>query len=169
MTFGTPSLNMEARPHLSTRAKVVILCSIVPVFIAVAVLPLLLLSVPDPHPVKIPGLAGEVHGTYVQQSDGLYKLFPYTAPAMSFPADALVVDDPRPHVAVKFRQLDFLSKYRMASYADTREIAVDKVVDEPGKVIYLRPQGALSPGEYVVAASRDGAEGGEDYFYFRVP
>ncbi len=99
----------------------------------------------------------------------MYKLFPYTAPLMTFPADALVVDDPRPQVVVKFRQLDFLSKYGITSYGDSREIAVDKVVDEAGKVIYLRPQSALGPGEYVVVASRDGADGGEDYFYFRVP
>ncbi len=125
----------------------VILCSLVPVFIAVAVLPLILLSVPDPHPVMIPGLTGEINGTYLQQQDGWYKLFPYTAQLMTFPADALVVDDPRPQVTIKFRQLDFLSKYRVVTYVGSLEIPTDKVVDEAGKVIDLQPQGALSPGE----------------------
>ena len=169
MTAGSPPLDLQARPRLTTKAKVVIICALVPVFIAVAVLPFILLLVPDPHPVKIPGLAGEIAGTYVQRQDGVYKLFPYTAPVMTFPADALVVDDPRPQVVVKFRQLDFLSKYGISGYSDSGEIAVDKVVDEAGKALYLRPTSALSPGEYVVAASRDGADGGEDYFYFRVP
>lgn len=169
MTADSPSLELQSRPRLTTKAKVVILCSLVPVFIAVAVLPFVLLALPDPHPVKIAGLGGEISGTYVQRQDGLYKLFPYTAPLMTFPADALVVDDPRPQVVVKFRQLDFLSNYGIASYADSREIAVDKVVDQAAKTISLRPQAALGQGEYVVVASRDGADGGEDYFYFRVP
>ncbi len=169
MTTDSTPLDLGTRPHLTTRAKVVILCSLVPVFLAVAVLPFILLSVPDPHPVKIPGLGGEIAGTYVQQQDGIYKLFPYTAPMMAFPADALVVDDPRPEVVVKFRQLDFLSKYGITSYGSSQGIAVDKVVDQAGKALYLRPRSALGPGEYVIVASRDGADGGEDYFYFRVP
>jgi hypothetical protein len=169
MTAESTQLDLGTRPRLTTRAKVVILCSLVPVFIAVAVLPFILLSVPDPHPVKIPGLGGEIAGTYVQQQDGVYKLFPYTAPLMTFPADALVVDDPRPQVVVKFRQLDFLSKYGITSYGSSQGIAVDKVVDQAGKALYLQPQSALGPGEYVIVASRDGADGGEDYFYFRVP
>jgi hypothetical protein len=168
MTSDSAPLD-QPRPHLTSRAKVVILCSLLPVFIAVAVLPFILLWVPDPHPVKIPGLAGEIAGTYVQRQDGLYKLFPYTAPLMTFPADALAVDDPRPQVVVKFRQLDLLSKYGITSYSDSQDVAVDKVVDQAGKAIYLRPTSALGTGEYVVAASRDGADGGEDYFYFRVP
>ncbi len=169
MTTDSAPLDLQAPPRLTTKAKVVILCSLVPVFIAVAVLPFILLAVPDPHPVKIPGLAGEVSGTYVQRQDGFYKLFPYTAPMPSFPADALVVDDPRPQVTVKFRQLDFLSNYGITSYTDSREITVDKVVDEAAKTLSLRPVSALDPGEYVIAASRDGADGGEDYFYFSVP
>jgi hypothetical protein len=167
-TDGTP-LNLDSRPHLTTKAKVVIFGALVPVFIAVAVLPFILLSVPDPHPVKIPGLAGEIAGTYVQQEDGFYKLFPYTAPLLTFPTDALAVDDARPQVVVKFRQMDFLSKYGIVNYGDSTEIAVDKVVDQEAKAIYMRPTSALVPGEYVVVASRDGADGGQDYFYFRVP
>jgi hypothetical protein len=169
MTADSVPLDPPARPHMTTRAKVVVLCSLVPVFIAVAVLPFILLSVPDPHPVKISGLAGEVNGTYVQRQDGLYKLFPYTAPLPTFPADALVVDDSRPQVLVKFRQLDFLSNYGITSYAGNQDMAVDKVVDQAGKTISLRPIAPLSPGDYVVAASRDGADGGEDYFYIKVP
>jgi len=38
-----------------------------------------------------------------------------------------------------------------------------------GKVLYLRPKEALSAGQYVISAARDGADGGEDYFYFTVP
>jgi hypothetical protein len=169
MSAGSASLDVQSRPHLSTRAKVVIFGALAPVFVAVAVLPFLLLLVPDPHPVKVPGLEGEIAGTYVQQQDGVYKLFPYTAPLLSFPSDALVVDNAQPDIIVKFRQLDFLSQYGVVSYGDSTEIPVDKVVDQDAKLLHLLPKATLAPGEYVVAASRDGADGGEDYFYFRVP
>jgi hypothetical protein len=157
------------KPPLTTRAKVVILCSLVPVVLGVALLPFILLSVPDPHPVKVPGLAGEIAGTYLHRQDGLFKLFPYTAPAMSFPNDALIVDDSRPQVVVKFRQLDLLDYYGITRYGDSLQIPVEKTVDQTGKALYIRPVTPLDPGEYVIAAARDGADAGEDFFYFRVP
>jgi hypothetical protein len=163
------SLGTEEKSRLTTRAKVVILCSLVPVVIGVAVLPFIFLAVPDPHPVKIPGLTGEISGTYIQQGDGLYKLFPYTAPVISFPADALVVDTSRPQVIIKFRQLDFLSAYQIGRYGESQQIEIQRTVDEAGKALYLQPVSALSPGNYVVVAARDGVDGGQDYFYFTVP
>jgi hypothetical protein len=164
-----PRLNPDEKPRLTTRAKIVILSSLVPVVIGVAILPFILLAVPDPHPVRVPSLTGEIAGTYVVRQDGLYKLYPYTAPAMSFPSDALVVDDPLPQVIVKFRQLDLLSLYGISRYGDSQGIAVQKTVDQAGKALYLRPQTALGSGDYVIVAARDGADAGEDYFYFRVP
>lgn len=157
------------KPRLSGRAKVVILAALAPVVIGVAILPFLLLAVPDPHPVKIPGLAGEISGTYVERQDGVYRLFPYTAPLMTFPADALVVDGPKPHVMVKYRQLDLLSAYGIARFGESQPIEVTKTVDKTGKVLYLVPVVPLAGGQYVVLASRDGADAGTDYFYFRVP
>ncbi len=165
---GLPAGPKE-RPRLTKRAKVVILSALVPVFVAVAVLPFMLLAVPDPHPVKVPGLTGEIAGTYIMRQDGLYKLFPYTAPVMSFPSDALVADDARPQVIVKYRQLDLLTLYSIGRYADSQEIAVDKTIDQTGKALYLRPLDALPAGEYVIFAARDGADAGKDYFYFRIP
>ncbi len=163
-----PPAGEAAAPHLTRKAKLVILGALVPVVIAVAVLPLLLLTVPDPHPVKIPGLAGEITGTYVQRGDGVYKLFPYTAPLMSFPTDALVVDETRPQVVIKSRRLDFLSSYGITTYDGSTAIAVEKTVDEGG-ALHLQPVVALGPGEYVIVASRDSADAGRNYFYFRVP
>ncbi len=140
-----------------------------PVVVAVAVLPLILLAIPDPHPVKVSGLAGEIAGTYINRQDGLYKLFPYTAPLMSFPSDALVVDGDAPQVIVKYRQLDILDAYGIIAYGDSQEVPVQKQVDQTEKALYLKPTTALATGQYVVTASRDGADGGTDYFYFRVP
>jgi hypothetical protein len=155
--------------HLTRRAKVVILAAIIPVVVAVAVLPLILLTVPNPHPVKIPGLAGEIAGTYVQRADGLYRLFPYTAPVMTFPSDALVVDGTQPQVIVKYRQLDLLTAYGISRYSDSQEIQVKKTVDQTGKALYLEPTAPLAAGQYMVTAARDGADAGTDYFYFLVP
>lgn len=163
-----PSTPRE-KPHLTRRAKVVILAALLPVVVAVAVLPLILLAVPDPHPVKVPGLNGEIAGTYIERQDGLFKLYPYTAPLMSFPSDALVVADGQPDVIVKYRQLDLLGAYGISRYGDGREMAVQKTVDQTGKALHLQPTTALATGQYVVAAARDGADGGRDYFYFRVP
>lgn len=154
---------------LTLRGKLVIVCSLVPIVVGIALLPFLLLSLPDPHPVRIPGLSGEIAGTYIMRKDGLYRLFAYTAPAMSFPEDALIVDDVRPEVIVKFRQLDRLSLYGIDSYSDAREIPVEKTVDEANKALRLRTRAALPTGEYVIVAARDGADAGWDYFYFRVP
>ncbi len=97
------------KPRLTTRAKIVILSALAPVIIGVGVLPFILLAVPDPHPVKVPGLAGEIAGTYVVRQDGLYKLYPVHCPDHVFPLGRPVVDDPQPQVIVKYRQLDFLS------------------------------------------------------------
>ena len=169
VTEQSPRGRAEERTRLGTRAKIVILAALAPVVIGVAVLPFILLTVPDPHPVKVPGLAGEIAGTYVMRQDGLYKLFPYSAPLLTFPNDALVVDDPRPKVMVKFRQLDLLSLYAISRYASPQVPAVDKTVDQAGKILYLRPKEALNAGQYVISAARDGADGGEDYFYFTVP
>jgi hypothetical protein len=147
----------------------VILAALIPVVVAVAVLPLILLTVPDPHPVRVPSLAGEIAGTYIGRPDGLYKLYPYTAPAMSFPSDALLVDGARPQVIVKYRQLDLLSAYGISRYSDSREVPVQKTDDKAGRALYLQPAAALAAGQYVVTAARDGADAGTDYFYFRVP
>jgi hypothetical protein len=172
---STPGIADDRLPRpreasrLSRRAKVVILAAVIPVVVAVAVLPLILLTVPDPHPVKIPGLAGEIAGTYIQRADGLYRLFPYTAPVMTFPSDALVLDGAQPQVIVKYRQLDLLTAYGISRYSDSHEIPVQKTVDQSGKALYLQPTSPLAAGEYVVTAARDGADAGTDYFYFRVP
>jgi hypothetical protein len=172
---STPMITDDRLPmsreasHLTRRAKVVILAAVIPVVVAVAVLPLILLSVPNPHPVKIPGLAGEIAGTYIQRADGLYRLYPYTAPVMTFPSDALVVDGAQPEVIVKYRQLDLLTAYTISRYGDSQEIQAQKTVDQTGKALHLQPRAPLAAGQYMVTAARDGADAGTDYFYFRVP
>ena len=153
---------------MNTKAKLAIVATLGLIIIGVAGLPFILLTVPDPHPVAVPGLAGERVGTYVLRADGVYKLFPYTAPVFSFPGDALVVDDPRPLVVVKYRQLDSLALYGIRPYGGADAVDVDKAVLAESS-LQIQPMAPLPTGEYVITAARDGMFGGEDYFYFRVP
>lgn len=153
---------------MSKGAKVVIVATLALIVLGVAGLPFILLTVPDPHPVTVPSLAGERVGTYVLRADGIYKLFPYTAPAPSFPEDALVVDDSKPQVVVKYRQLDALDLYGIRPYGETKPVDVEKVVLAES-ALQIQPKDPLPTGEYVIIAARDGVFGGEDCFYFRVP
>jgi hypothetical protein len=161
---------LEQPPRgLTRRAKIAIVASLGSVILGVAFLPFLLMTLPDPHPVKVPGLSGERVGTYVLRTDGVYKLFPYTAPLVTYPADALVVDDPRPQVVVKYRQLDSQNLYGILRYDGGQQVEVDKTVNSDTKSLELRPKEALAKGRYIITAARDGADGGVDFFYFRVP
>jgi hypothetical protein len=153
---------------VSVKAKLVVFASLGLIVLGVAALPLILLGLPDPHPVAVPGLEGERVGTYVLRDDGVYKLFPYTAPLFSFPGDALLVDDPQPRVVVKYRQLDSLSLYGISRYGTGQTVDVEKTLIADGS-LRVQPTAPLPAGEYVITAARDGMFGGEDYFYFRVP
>ena len=153
---------------MSRMAKMAIVATLGLIVLGVAGLPFILLTVPDPHPVAIPSLAGERVGTYVLRADAIYKLFPYTAPVPLFPKDALVVDDSKPQVVVKYRQLDAIGLYGIRPYGGTKPVDVEKAVLAENS-LHIQPKDPLPTGEYVITAARDGMFGGEDYFYFRVP
>jgi hypothetical protein len=95
---------------LSRKSKLVIAAGVGSAVLVIGCLPLVFLVLPNPTPVKIPGLEGELSGTYIGRQDGVFRLYPYTAPPAQFPDDALVVDG-RPHIFVKYRQMASLSDY----------------------------------------------------------
>ncbi|MHB0867495.1 MAG: hypothetical protein ACYC6B_08675 [Thermoleophilia bacterium] len=134
--------------------------------LVIGALPFLFLILPNPVPVRVPGLDGEIIGTYIARDDGIYKLYPYTAPASEFPAEALTVSD-RPWITIKFRQPGSLGVYGIWSWSDNQPVPVRKNLFGEQR-LELIPENALNPGDYYVAAARDGIYGGEDYFYFRV-
>lgn len=151
---------------LSSKSKLVIAAGVGSVVLVVGFLPLLFLTLPNPEPVLIPGLEGERVGTYIALDNGLYKLYPYTAPAASFPEEAISVDS-GPRIFVKYRQLEALSIYGIRTWSGNEEIQVNKDTSNDN-VLEMTPESDLAPGEYYIVAARDGIYGGIDYFYFRV-
>ncbi|MHB1361232.1 MAG: hypothetical protein ACYCW5_01370 [Thermoleophilia bacterium] len=135
-------------------------------FALLGFLPLILMTLPNPRPVTIPGLAGERIGTYVNVSDSIYKLFPYATSLQEFPADALTAE-PSSHIFLKYRQLDDLDSYNLYKWKGGDALPVAKDTNQE-KTLELIPESRLEAGEYFVQAARDGMYGGTDYFYFRV-
>ncbi len=129
-------------------------------------LPILLMTLPDPVPVKKTSLEGERVGTFVEAEAGLFKLFPYTAPNPAFPPSAAVTG-PQPKVFVRARRLDALSAYTIRPYPGGEPLPVDRRLLDP-QTLELACGRPLPSGKYYVTAARDGMYGGTDYFYFRV-
>ena len=135
-------------------------------FALLGFLPLILMTLPNPKPVTIPGLEGERVGTYVNVSESIFKLFPCAASLQEFPADALAAE-PSSHIFLKYRQLDDPGSYNLYKWEGGDALPVEKDTSRE-KTLELIPESRLEPGEYFLQAARDGMYGGTDYFYFRV-
>ncbi len=156
------------RRSLSRRTKIVMAIALGSSVLALAILPLTLMTLPDPHPYRLDSLVGERSGTYVTAADGYYRLYPYAAPLFSFPSDAFVVDSAQPTITIKFRQADNLALYSLQRYGADTPLDVQKTrVNET--TLELRPSAPLAAGEYVITAPRDSVDEEIDNFYFRVP
>jgi hypothetical protein len=159
----------DTRPRrMSRRTKMVIAIALGSVVLVLAVAPFTLMTIPDPHPYRLDSLASEQSGTFVTVRDGYYKLYPYAAPLLSFPSDALVADNARPTVVVKYRQSENPDLYAIHSYTSNQPVAVEKSLTG-GTTLELTPEQPLPPGQYVITAPRDSVDEGIDNFYFQVP
>ena len=165
---GVQPAREQERLPLSRRAKLVMGIAFGAVVVVLAIAPFTLMALPDPHPYRLDSLAGEVSGTFVATGNGYYKLYPYSAPLYSFPADALAVDSGRPTVIVKFRQGNDPSLYAIRPYASATPVAVETVLKD-ATTLQLTPVQPLQPGRYVITAPRDSVDEAMDTFYFQFP
>ncbi|MHB8841781.1 MAG: hypothetical protein ACYC56_08340 [Candidatus Aquicultor sp.] len=152
--------------RLTLKAKLIPTAALGVAFVIIVVLPLLLLSLPNPKAVKVPTMQSVKAGTFLDAGEGLYKLYPYASTQDKFPAGAPSVGR-KPSVYVKYRQLDELPAYGIYAYPTNQAVPVSRKI-EKSNVLRLAPESGLHTGLYYITAARDGIYGGTDYFYFKV-
>ncbi|HLB18129.1 MAG TPA: hypothetical protein VK613_03250 [Gaiellaceae bacterium] len=109
----------------------------------------------------------EVTGQFLVTPRGTIKLFAWSDPQESFPADALRLHA-RDLLALRVRAaaVDAPAAYRLFDLnGNSMPLAVRR--SSPRELV-LAPKQRLRPGEYVFAASHEGMFGGRDFAYLRV-
>ena len=160
-----PGEPVAGRPRFGVVQTVAFLGLLAIIAVVVIGLPPLLRLPRTPAPIRITGLAGQISGTYVTTTGGLYKLYPYPdLPA--FPTVTATVA-PGSAIVVRARQLVQYSVYRVMLYPSRRAVAT-RVRRLDRGTIELVPQARLATGRYLIETPTDGADNEDDYFYFRV-
>jgi hypothetical protein len=113
------------------------------------------------------GFTREVTGQFLATPRGTIKLFAWSDPQETFPADALRLHA-RDLLAFRVRAaaVDASSAYRLFDL-DGNSMALILRRSSPRELI-LAPAKPLQPGRYVFAASHEGMFGGRDFAYLRV-
>ena len=109
----------------------------------------------------------EVTGQFLATPRGTIKLFAWSDPQESFPADALRLHA-RDLLALRVRAaaVDAPAAYRLFDLnGNSMPLAVRR--SSPRELV-LAPKQRLRPGEYVFAASHEGMFGGRDFAYLHV-
>lgn len=150
---------------MSTRSKLLVSLPLAVIIAGMLFLPLLLLRLPNPKPVRVEGLPAKGSGAYIGTKAGVYRLYPYAERRASFPANAPMLTA-WPRILIKYRQLAALGEYALFTYPTDRPIGIRKRVIDAARVLELTPAGRPEAGRYYVAAARDGVYGGTDYYYF---
>lgn len=151
---------------MKRRTGFVVLGIVGAMFALMAVLPFILMTLPNPRPLpaKAPGSRG--NGVYVQDATGAFQLYPRAETPSEWPKDAFgTTSDAR--VYIRSRQYDDVSAYGIYTFPDGKPLGVSKEM-VAGRMLRLAPTVPLVPGRYIVQVSRDDAEGGSDYFCLAV-
>jgi hypothetical protein len=113
------------------------------------------------------GFTRDVTGQFLTTPRGTIKLFAWSDPQESFPADALRLRAPDLlALRVRAAAVDAPGAYRLFDLSgDSMPLSVRR--SSPRELI-LAPAQRLKPGEYVFAASHEGMFGGRDFAYLRV-
>jgi hypothetical protein len=160
-----PDVPAAGRPRVGVVQTVAFLGLLAVIAVVVIGLPPLLRLPRTPAPIRLAGLAGQVSGTYVTTTGGLYKLYPYPdLPA--FPTVTATVA-PASTIVVRARQLVQYGVYRLMAYPSRRAVAT-RVRRLDRGTIELVPRVRLAEGRYLIQTPADGADNEDDFFYFRV-
>jgi hypothetical protein len=113
------------------------------------------------------GFTREVTGQFLTTPSGTVKLFSWSDPQETFPADALRLHA-RDVVALRVRAaaVDTPAAYRLFDL-DGNAMPLTVRRSTP-RELFLVPARSLKPGRYVFAASHEGMFGGRDFAYLRV-
>lgn len=132
--------------------------------IILGLMPLILLLLPEPEAVRIANLDGERSGTYLDGSDGLFKLYPYASLETGFPKTAPAAGR-NPIFLIKYRALEAKTSYGIFAYYGSL-VPTDKTV-KTGKIMQITPKTALAPGRYYLKTAKGSMYGGSEYFFFK--
>ncbi|MGZ4314588.1 MAG: hypothetical protein ACXVRS_02020 [Gaiellaceae bacterium] len=113
------------------------------------------------------GFTREVTGQFLATPQGTIKLFAWSDPQETFPADALRLHA-RDLLSLRVRAaaVDAPGAYRLFDL-DGNSMALTVRRSSPRELI-LAPAQSLQPGRYVFAASHEGMFGGRDFAYLQV-
>jgi hypothetical protein len=130
-------------------------------------LPNLLRTLPDPRPVRISTLTGQVSGAYVSAPRGLFKLYNYPELMKVLPNGAATTTAGTV-ILVRARLIDEqLDRYGLWTYPRHEAVPLQRrLVDD--HTVRLIPRQPLPAGSYTITTARDSVDAGTDYFYFTV-
>jgi hypothetical protein len=129
-------------------------------------LPFIFMSLANPQAIPVTSLAQGGTGTYVGREPDLMKIFPRASLEDTVPAEAPVVgSDAR--VYVKARQMNEVTTYTLADFADGRLLEVRRTLLS-ATTLEIAPEHELAAGAYVASVPRSDPYGATDYFYFVV-
>lgn len=151
---------------MSARARVLTAVAFGAIVLAVGAAPFALMLLPNPTPVAVTDIAGQLPGNYIETGAKVYHVFPRAEEVEVFPADSLIAG-PDAVFVVKYRQLASLSAYRMTTADGSREVPTRKDTRER-KLLRMRPRRPLAVGRYRVQVARESIYGGDDFVYFSV-
>ena len=115
-----------------------------------------------------PRLTKDVTGQFLVTPRGPVKLFAWTDPQGTFPADALRVHGAQVQtLLVRAAALDATSAYRIFDLDRGGTVPL-RVRSRAGIILALEPVRPLPPGRYAFTATHEGMFGGRDYSYLRV-
>jgi hypothetical protein len=115
-----------------------------------------------------PRLSSEVSGQFLVTPRGPVKLFAWSDPQTSFPADALRVHSAQVKtLLVRAAALDATSAYRIFDLDRGGSVPL-RVRSRAGRSLALMPTRALAQGRYVFTATHEGMFGGRDFNYLQV-
>jgi hypothetical protein len=115
-----------------------------------------------------PRLTKEVTGQFLVTPRGPVKLFAWSDPQNTFPADALRVHGAQVKtLLVRAAALDATSAYRIFDLDRGGSVPL-RVRSRGGITLALAPARPLAPGRYAFTATHEGMFGGRDYSYLRV-
>jgi hypothetical protein len=115
-----------------------------------------------------PRLTKDVTGQFLVTPRGPVKLFAWSDPQSSFPADALRIHGaPATSLLVRAAALDATSAYRIFDLDRGGSVPL-RVRSRAGRTLTLAPARVLAPGRYVFTATHEGMFGGRDFNYLRV-
>jgi hypothetical protein len=115
-----------------------------------------------------PRLTKDVTGQFIRMSGGPVKLFSWSDPQPTFPADALRV---RPSqlgsLMVRAAAVDSVGAYQLFDLDRDRPVRLIARSTAPTQLV-LAPARPLEPGRYSFVATHEGMFGGRDFAYLRI-